>query len=151
MSDVDLLTAQVELHPTNDIVASMLVNELMESRDMNRSEAGAHVVRVQEVAIDAAFMRRAAELLSGCPWQRAWARDTVLEQIVNLPVPCPVVMLIRGLQSPRLHMRPYEQVGTAWVQAIVTVGAQWLVMEYREYIAWRTAHNREVRELRRKK
>ena len=150
MNNVDLLTAQVELHPDNPIVAAMLLDELMEARDMHRSEAEAHVKRIQEVAIDAAFLRRAAEITGGCPWQRAWVRDTVLEHI-QLPVGAEVVvMLAPGLNPPAHHYTVSPNNECLWTPGTVTVGGQWLVREYREMLAWRRIGRRETRESKRK-
>lgn len=145
MNNIDLLTSQVELYPTNPIVCSMLVDELMSERDMNRSEAEAHVKRVTEVAIDAMFLRRAAELVSGCAWQRAWVHDTIAEALPSYIRSMTSLLLIAGLAPPTETHREQLTDDPFWGVRTVTVGAQWVCREYRELLAFRREHNAEVR------
>lgn len=150
MNDIDLLAGQVEQYPTNPIVASMLVDELIDNRDMNRSEAEGHVKRVQEVAIDAAFLRRATEIVSGCPWQQCWARDRIQEGLVFTTAARPTILLVAGLQGP-VRTQTFNTPGMpAHLRDLITVGGQWVVREYREYLAWMKIHKRELREAKRK-
>ena len=150
MNNIDLLTAQVELYPTNPIVASMLVDALMEERDMHRSESEAHVMRVQEVATDAAFMRFAAELLLGSATTVGWARRRCIEA-AGAPAGAPVTLLIvAGLQCPQNGTREDYGPDPYWGTHVITVGGQWLTREYREWRAWVEIGRRERREARRR-
>lgn len=151
MNNTELLISQVELHPTNPIVAAMLVDELMESKDLTRAQADVQVQKVREVAIEAAFLRRASEIMAGCPWQRHWGRATVLEELGAPDDTTAVIMLVSGPQAPRLHVPTSMEHGALWHEGTITVGAEWVVREYREYIAWRNDHNREVRDAKKKK
>ena len=145
MNNIELLTAELERYPDNPIVASMLIDELMEVRDQNRSEAEACVRRVQEVAIDAVFMRRATEIVSGCAWQRAWVRDLIAEMLQTYVASTCTLLVIPGLYMPAQIYHPSGQPVGYWTANTVTVGAQWLVREYRVYLAFRREHAAEVR------
>lgn len=79
MNDVDLLILAVEKEPHNDIVAAMLIDELMGERDMIRSEAERHVTAVQLASINAREIAQVAALFA-CPGP---ARDRVMTIVTN--------------------------------------------------------------------
>lgn len=150
MTTLEDLVKLVEDDPINPICSAMLIDELMDERDMNRSEAEAHVKRVAEVAIDAAFLRRAADLVSGCSWQRGWVRSTLADALPGYIASLCTIVLVPGLTPPVIASNPSREVDEYWRSYLVTVGAQWLYRQYRELLASRTARRRELKEAKRK-
>lgn len=62
-TDAELLAEMLTADAGNVVVRAMLVDELMGSKDMLRSEAEAHADRIEEAAVSALLLARAEALM----------------------------------------------------------------------------------------
>ena len=127
MSDIDLLTRAVESDPRNTILHAMLTDELIDQRDMLRTEADAHVQRVVAVAATARDLACAAQLLGTRDWLSRELRAAVLA-CVDLHNPgraC--VLLVSGGDDPHECEIPLPGPAYRYWNEVVTVGARWIL------------------------
>ena len=121
MNDIDLLTRAVEAEPRNTIIAAMLTDELMEARDMLRSEADRHVAAVQRVAGAARQVTLAVELMeTGTRSQRQLTRRLRGPRVsarVRLDDPH------RTGRRPRVWFSAIDEQGTLGIAYYIAVGA----------------------------
>jgi hypothetical protein len=145
MSDKDLLIRLVEDNPDNSIVASMLVDELMEVEDRTRSEAERHVESVAQFAREAVLIRTAAELMCSAKWC-AEVVTRAARAALEFQVPHEFRLLIVGGDKPPAV--PIEFAGRRHHRCpvYVPVGAGWVMVQ----IAHERERRRAVRQLRRK-
>jgi len=127
VNDIDLLTRAVENDPRNTILHAMLVDALIDQRDMLRSEADAHVRRVVAVAADARDLADAAQLMGAHDWLSRELRAAVLA-CVDLHNPgraC--VLLVSGDDDPtECEMSQLGPSNRYWNELVI-VGARWIL------------------------
>ncbi len=127
MNNFDPLTRALERNPGNDIVASMLVDALMEEKDMTRTEADRVVTDVRRAGLDAAQMADAAELMKAGAPNRAQLLDAILDSLVQPVTRYQSILLIPGEDAPQEHRGRYTSQRFAGIPSVITVGAGWVM------------------------
>jgi hypothetical protein len=145
VTNLDILTRLVEREPNNDILTAMLTDELMDARDMLRSEADAHVAHVRAVAAEAAQLADAARLMvPGSPPCRALSRIAHAE--AGVPLQAAASLLLEpGAAAPLLHPQWDHRGQRYWPPSVITVGAAWVLTTWRYELDMRSSRRRAAR------
>jgi hypothetical protein len=150
VNDLTMLTTLVEQEPDNTIVAAMLTDELMDARDMLRSEAEKHVLHVQQTAAACRDLAAAAMLMVD-----GTGSHTYLLRRVLLVIDAPTwylgtVLTVPGPERPRVFHLDNVDGPATWGHCMVTVGARWLLDQW-DADAPRRERQRRVRRTRPKR
>jgi hypothetical protein len=154
VTDIDLLTTRLEADPANTILAAMLTDELMDTRDMLRSEADRHVSHVQATATQARQLAEATHLMHRGSASGRWLQPHC-RRWVHLPARSYyMIVVIAGDSAPLIPLGAGATMHRPWVGILVTVGAAWVIREWEAHIAQRrrdaryrrvrAAHERQV-------
>lgn len=142
MTTLDDLVRALEQQPGNPIVAAMLTEELMDARDMTRSEADRVVLGTQLAATSAMQIREATALLSDLSTSRRVLLSAVYRACRVPRMHRPHVLVVDGwflqINEATLPMN-YDRY---WGHVVILAGAGWLLRCHREY-------REHVRQLRR--
>lgn len=144
MTTLDDLVRAVERDRTNPILAAMLTAELMELKDMTRSEADKAVQTVALGGSDATLIRQAAELLAGGTASRRWIVSTIYRRCRVPRGQRPVILIDRGTQY--LVKAAHEPTGldSYWGKVVIVAGATMLLTMWRDHHASILARRREL-------
>lgn len=142
MTTLDDLVRLLEESPSNPIIAAMFVDEAMEVRDMQRSEADAVLAKIQRTGFDAQNIRAATALLA------AGSRScrhllTAVYRECHVPRSFrPTVFVTNGdfVVVSDAFLSP--DLVRYWGGVVILAGAQWLLKAH-------AAHCEHVRLLRR--
>jgi len=132
VNNIDMLTSALGREPNNDILAAMLVDELMSERDMLRSEAEGHVRAVQQAKWQQWDLETATRLYSCDANFQCRAARYVRHTYKQLRGQSFTLIIVVGHQPPT--MQPGSEGGNdshLWGVA-VTVGASTL-LEHAHY------------------
>ncbi len=127
MTALEDLVAAVERNPTNPIVAAMLTDELMDARDMLRSEADAHVRNVQSAGGTAAQIRVGCELLANDTECRRYLLAQVFRTCGVPRGRRPTVIVTEGDKLRVTEARLLVDDPRYWGRVVILVGAAWLL------------------------
>ena len=126
MSDTDLLLKVLAKDPHNIVVRSMLVDELMDVRDMNRGEAETKARTAIIAEVDAVNITIAARLMASKSPTAAELHELVALMLLRIRGSVARVLLIDAEVRPKLANPPRQQPWTApGIEAVV--GADWVI------------------------
>jgi len=143
VTTLDDLVQAVNDYPTSDVVANMLIDFVMESHDMNRSEADKHVREIRWHALRTANMSLAGQLMNHDTHSRAFLLGEVFAYLGLADLPGYTLVILPGGASPDVSTRDVSRPTGYWPDATLTVGSQWLLG------AWQRDQQRLLREARR--
>jgi len=126
VNNIDMLSEAITAEPLNSILQYMLVDELMEEKDMTVTEAWMKVASVVSHAFYLQHFARAAELLSAASDKREELLKQVAQSAGVTQFERVTVFLVVGSSPPKLCRRPGGQQASAWGNFAVTVGASWV-------------------------
>lgn len=130
MTDLSELIARVEREPENTICSVMLIDALMEYRDMIHSEAEHAVEKIVAVAREAAMITRAVGLLADGKQSKRFLLKRVQQRAqISLDVLVSVLVVTGdGLEINRPTVAPVPS--RYWGYTLVLAGATWLCREW---------------------
>jgi hypothetical protein len=144
VNDIDLLTGRLEADPSNSILASMLTDELMESRGMIRSEADRHVASVVAVAGQARQLAEATHLMRSGSASGRWLH-TRCRRWAHIAQRIPyTLLLVAGDAPPVIASAPLLGELVPWTGVLITVGAAWAIHEWQVQAAQKRTRRRYV-------
>jgi hypothetical protein len=124
-----MLADALSADPNNAILEAMLTDELLDARDMLRSEADRHIAALRAAARTEQDFHRAAELLAdGSPRQEE-LMIRVYQFIGWGALHDNTLFLVPGLAEPLLRMHEVRDGRNVWAGQTVTVGATWLLAQ----------------------
>ncbi len=131
MSNVELMLSAIAHEPDDLTAACMLIDALMDERDMWRSEAEAYAEKAITAARDARDIRAAADLLrKEQPWYNELMRDILEACGLNHSV-LAVVVVVPGDVKPLHAVQTHAHGAGWWTDHTITVGAVWVVHHFR--------------------
>lgn len=142
MNDLDALTTAFEQNPHNDIIAAMLVDELMSARDMGRTEADAMVDRVRRAVLDGPQLLAAAELLKPGTFTGRLIPSAVRRHQGFAREARPTVIVVPGAGGPVTHHVGASAAADYWSRTTITVGAAWVLNWWDTYRTTAAIDNR---------
>jgi hypothetical protein len=131
VTDANDMIAHLEREPESDIVAAMLVDELMQTRGMLRTEADRHVTKLRMDARDNLDMLNASFLVRpGSPVRDAIHLEVKRVCWPNDPAPPFTLVLRPGSDLPRAHTEHHSTGSCWWYEWVVLVPARWVLRHF---------------------
>ena len=141
MSDTEMLTECVIQNPESDVVAFMLQDELVQSRDMLETEALRYVQTIRWHARQTRDQKEAITLVTGGALCAENMRVAVYSAAGVPDGYAPQIAVIAGTEPPRINHQNAQTGYDLWERVIVVVGAEWILFE-------RKCHEKMVKTLR---